>query len=308
MENSYEPRQSESGNGFNGIKKIVVFLVVVALIVAVLFFAGFFKKPTPAPAPIPPVAEIVSPDPQFLVIGKSVEGREIESYTFGKGEKHLAFVGGIHGGYEWNAVLIAYNIIDYLKAHPETIPSSLTVTIIPNANPDGLFKIVGKSGRFTLADVPKGENTTGTGRFNANNVDLNRNFDCKWQPESTWRSHKVSAGTAPFSEPEAKTIRDFVEKFKPKSVVFWHSQSGAVYASQCENGVLPETLNVMNTYAKASGYRAVKTFDAYPTTGDADSWLASIGIPAVTIEFTTHDDVEFEKNLAGVKAVMGYYR
>jgi hypothetical protein len=41
-----------------------------------------------------------------------------------------------------------------------------------------------------------------------NDVDLNRNFDCKWQPTSTWRSTSVSAGTQPFSEPEAAAIRD----------------------------------------------------------------------------------------------------
>ena len=63
----------------------------------------------------------------------------------------------------------------------------------------------------------------------------------------------------------------------------------------------------MNTYAKASGYSAVKTFDSYETTGDSEGWLASIGIPAVTVEFKNHQDTEFQKNISGVKALFEYY-
>ena len=60
-------------------------------------------------------------------------------------------------------------------------------------------------------------------------------------------------------------------------------------------------------YAKAGGYQAVKAFDAYPVTGDSEGWLASIGIPAITVELSTHESIEWDKNLAGVKAVLGYY-
>ena len=40
------------------------------------------------------------------VIGKSVEGRDIEAYTYGTGFNHLLFVGGIHGGYSWNTASV----------------------------------------------------------------------------------------------------------------------------------------------------------------------------------------------------------
>ncbi|MEK7552922.1 MAG: M14 family metallopeptidase, partial [Patescibacteria group bacterium] len=146
------------------------------------------------------------------------------------------------------------------------------------------------------------------GRFNANEVDLNRNFDCEWQPESTWRAKRVSAGTAPFSEPEAAALRDFVLKNNPAAVIFWHSQAGAVYASKCEAEILPETLEIMQAYATAAGYAAVKSFDHYAITGDAEGWLASLGIPAITVELQTHETVEWERNLAGVKALFAHYR
>lgn len=278
-------------------------IIVLGLVVFAYFFFQKKEIPEVVVEKIPEV-EVV---PKGEVIGKSVEGRSIEAFTYGSGEKKLLFVGGIHGGYEWNSVVLAYKIMDYFEANPSAVPANLKITIIPSLNPDGVYKIIGKEGRFLATDVPKGK-AQEPGRFNANEVDLNRNFDCKWKPESVWRENIVSAGSAPFSEIEAKVFRDFVLKEKPSSVVFWHSQAGAVYASECEKGILPETMTLMNTYAKASGYKAFSTFDSYQTTGDADAWLASIGIPAVSVELTTHETIEYEKNLAGTKAVLEYYK
>lgn len=240
------------------------------------------------------------------VIGSSVEGRSIEAFTYGDGQTNLLFVGGIHGGYEWNSVLLAYAVMDHLEENPEAIPDDLQVTIVPSANPDGLFAVLGVEGRFLATDVPAGVDTS-VGRFNANGVDLNRNFDCKWAPESTWRGQTVSAGTSAFSEPEARAIKSVVEKYSPSAVVFWHSQANNVYASECEGGVLPVTLDVMNLYARAGTYGAVESFDAYPITGDAEGWLASIGIPAVTVELETRNSIEWERNWAGMRALFEYF-
>ena len=252
-------------------------------------------------------AELKNREPKTEVIGTSVEGRAITAHTFGDGKEHLLFVGGIHGGYEWNSVLLAYEFIDYLEQNPEIVPHNLAVTIIPSANPDGVYKVIGKEGRFLPSDAPSDKKDAAVGRFNANEVDLNRNFDCKWQPESTWQNKTVSAGTKAFSEPEAVAIRDFVLTHRPKAVVFWHSQANAVYASECEEGILSETRSVMNAYALAAGYKAVDTFDAYEVTGDAEGWLASIGIPAITVELKTHETIEWERNLLGVRALFDFY-
>ena len=64
----------------------------------------------------------------------------------------------------------------------------------------------------------------------------------------------------------------------------------------------------MNAYSKASGYPAVKSFDAYAVTGDAEGWLASINIPAITVELQTHETIEWERNLSGIKALFEYYK
>jgi len=283
-------------------------LVIAITVGAISISRHLAERPAyePLPNSVAPLPE-PEPEPEYhtrRVIGTSVEGRPIEAHQFGNGEEHLLFVGGIHGGYEWNSVLLAYEFVDYFTSDVTRVPEGLAITIVPNLNPDGTFDVIGKDGRFTRADVPEDEGLLGTGRMNANDVDLNRNFACKWQPESTWRGNVVSAGTEAFSEPEAAALRDLVFETEPRAVAFWHSQANAVYASECEDGVLPETLTVMNAYANAAGYKSVETFDAYPITGDAEGWLASIGIPAITVELSTHETIEWEKNLAGVQALI----
>jgi predicted deacylase len=288
-------------------------VVIVATFVLMIFGIGVFvfvgqskKEVLPLPVSQAPIV-VIPAGPKHEVIGKSVEGRDIEAFVYGTGTSaKLLFVGGIHGGYEWNSVLLAYQLMDYLKANPESIPKGFSIAIVPSANPDGIFAVTDKDGRFTAADIPS-KTTLGQGRFNAHKVDLNRNFDCKWQPKSTWKNNIVSAGSAVFSEPEAQAIRDFVSTFKPTAAIFFHSQSNAVYASECENGILPETRNIMNAYAKASKYPAVDSFSAYEVTGDAEGWLASIDIPAITVELSTHQTVEWDRNLLGIKALFNYY-
>jgi len=282
--------------------------LLVALLLGVLFLFQHHRLTKPALPPAqeePTVATSTAATSTTEVIGYSVEGRPIESYTFGNGKKRIVFVGGVHGGYEWNSVLLAYQAIAYLKG--TDLPDDVSVSIIPVLNPDGLA-LVGAEGRFTAAEVsPNYE--TGLGRFNANDVDLNRNFDCKWQAESTWRGQSVSAGTAAFSEPEAVALRDFVQgDVLPEAVIFWHSQANNVYASECEEGVLSRTLVLMNTYADAAGYGAVPKFDAYEVTGDAEGWLASLGVPAVTVEMKTRESIEWEQNKAAIDAVLATYK
>ncbi|MFA6006760.1 MAG: M14 family metallopeptidase [Candidatus Paceibacterota bacterium] len=309
---------------------VITIIAVVALGLGFSVVALLQKQPTPAPNPV--AQKVEKANPERKVIGKSVEGRDIEAFTYrsnltpdpspkerggisispslsgrGPGGEVLLFVGGIHGGYEWNSVVLAYDLMDYLVANPDAIPANVHVTVIPNANPDGVFKVIGKEGRFTIADVPATGDQS-IGRLNADGVDLNRNFNCKWSPKGVWKGKSVGTGTGPFSEPEAMALRNYILENKPNVAVFYHSQANAVYASQCEKGILPETTNIMNTYAKASGYKAVPTFDSYAVTGASEDWLASQNIPAITVELSSHKKVEWEKNLLGITAIIDYYR
>jgi hypothetical protein len=247
-------------------------------------------------------------DGDKIIIGRSKGGNEINAYQYGKGDTELLFIGGIHGGYEWNTVLVAQELNDYLRKNPETVPANLKLTVIPVMNPDGLDKVVGTTtGNFTSKDVASSQETVISGRFNDNNIDLNRNFDCDWQKEGKWQNKTVSGGEQAFSESESQTIRDYVNKNNPKAVVVWYSSAGGVFASSCHNGVSTETRSIMTTFAKASGYPAHDNFNFYEITGDMVNWLAKSDIPAISVLLTNHTDTEWNKNLAGVKALIKYY-
>ncbi len=292
---------------------LAVVAVLVLLGVGAYFWlpAGFIATtnppPTTTPDPTTPPAATSTPHGGKVVIGKSVEGRDIELYQYGQGTTELLFVGGIHGGYEWNTTLVAHNLMDYLAANPEAIPSNIKVTVIPTLNPDGLYSVVGTAERFSPTDVPSSQTTVIAGRFNANKVDLNRNFDCDWQASATWQSKTVSGGTQAFSEPESQAIKAYIESNTPEAVVVWYSAGGGVFASSCHNGVLDETKTITNLYAKAAGYKASNDFDFYSITGDMVNWLAKKEIPAISVLLTTHSSIEWDKNLSGITALFKHY-
>jgi hypothetical protein len=238
------------------------------------------------------------------VIGSSFGERDITAYHFGSGDKEVLFIGGIHGGYSWNTTLVARELMSYLEANPKAIPDGVQVTVIPLLNPDGLMEVAGKIDAFTKADIPSNLTDTIPGRFNGNNVDLNRNFDCDWRTTGTWQNRAVSGGSKAFSEPESQALRDYITARTPEAVVVWYSSAGGVYSSNCHNGVLPETKAITNVYAQASGYPAYEEFNYYEITGDAVNWMAKMKIPAISVLLTTHDNTEWEKNKKGIDALL----
>lgn len=290
-------------------KNIVITVLVLALIgaVAMLTLSNKEEATNPniddAPVDVLPVepdggigdgAEPLSEVEQAergntTLIGASVSGSEIIAHHFGEGEKEILLVGGVHGGYSPSTAKLASELMAYYGTHESEIPSNLTLTIIPNLNPDGATK------------------SGAAGRFNANNVDLNRNFDCDWSATGVWQNREVSGGTAPFSEPEAAALRDYVNTYDPAAAVVWFGAEGKVYPSACEGTPSKASVTLAATFASAAGYPAEAEFDAYAITGDMVNWMAKQGIPAISVLLTTHEGSEFEKNLAGVQAILNAY-
>jgi hypothetical protein len=248
--------------------------------------------PMPSPTPIP--------FGHKTIIGRSVQQRPIENYQFGQGPLTVIFVGAMHGGFEWNSTLLMYELMDYLHAHPDFLAPAITLHIIPAANPDGIHRIVGHNNRFTADDI---SGDIFPGRFNANNVDLNRNWDCDWQPTAVWRDQPVDAGDYPFSEPENRYLRDFIEVQKPLVVIFYHSVFDAVFTAGCPD-TFPPSRELAEVYSQAANYPVYDQFPAYDISGDAGDYLAKVGIPAFTVELSTRESSDWERNLAGIDALL----
>jgi murein tripeptide amidase MpaA len=233
-------------------------------------------------------------------IGYSVEGRPINAHKFKNGPRKIIIVGGIHGGYEWNSILLAHSAIKYFEAHPEQVPDEVSLTIIRSANPDGQALVTGAVDLFTPSD-----DITDTffGRFNANGVDLNRNWGCEWRPTALWRNEPVNPGESAFSEPETMALHDFFLRKQPEVVIFLHSAANGVFASGCPDTHGP-SLELAQLYGDAAGYPVNDGFSAYPITGDAGDWLTTMNIPSFSVELINHQNPELDRNLAGMLAIL----
>jgi predicted deacylase len=244
---------------------------------------------TPQPTSTPSLTPTLTPTPRrdlpdAFVFGKSVEGRDLYARRFGKGDKVIFLVGGVHTGYEANTVTLVNELIDHFAATPGDVLPGVMLVLIPAVNPDGLTR-----GRDA------------TGRFNANGVDLNRNWNCEWSSQAVWQQHQVDPGPHPFSEPETQALGALILDVRPSVVLFYHSAARGVFAGDCNGSSVSDTL--AEVLGKATGYPYGEAFSKYVVTGTESNWVDAQGIPSADVELATTTDDEFIRNLYGVMAV-----
>ncbi len=223
-----------------------------------------------------------------ITIGKSVMGNAIEAVRFGNGSRKFVVVGDTHGGPERNTYVLSNQLIDWFTNHPEDVPADVRLYIIPTLNPDG-----------EKLDT----------RQNANGVDLNRNMNTNLDAcsENDWSQRAFGAygvvadigGPYADSEVESRTIRGFL--LDAASVVFLHSAAGLIFPAYCEDAV---SIAMAQAYAKAGDYSYERYWTNYQITGGMHDWARGIDLPAIVPELESGDEPEFDRNLAGIKALL----
>lgn len=204
-------------------------------------------------------------------IGKSVLGRSIVGYELGSGSQTIVYLGALHGN-EKSGYYLLSSWLDYLEQHPEKIPAGRRVIILPKLNPDG----------FAI-----------NSRFNANNVDLNRNFaSANWKPDVIVPGGAVqvgAGGSAPLSEPESKQLVDYLLSVRPYMVMSYHSQGSITIPNDSGNSSA-----LAYDYARAVGYQYVSAEASlsafeHETTGALEDWLHEVpDIPVILNELSSH--------------------
>jgi hypothetical protein len=239
-------------------------------------------------ASLPPTS---TPRPFFegpFAYGVSFGGRPLLAYRLGVGPSARAIVGAIHGGYERNTAVLVSEMLDYLQENPDLVPDEVTLYVIPCANPDGYAAGIDRK----------------RGRMNGNGVDLNRNWDYRWQPIATHGDRSVKAGAYPFSEPETAALRDFILERKIKAVIFYHSAMERIfYGAEPDWSATDELALVVS---EATGYPIAAGVPGQITTGDAIDWMSAQGLAGIEVELTTHEDIEWERNLRGLEVFLGW--
>jgi len=238
-------------------------------------------------SPIPAVVTR-TPLPSVFIFGQSSQGRNLQAYRYGTGEHWIMLIGGIHAGFEANTISLMERLqIEWQNNSREILPD-VSFIVIPRLNPDGEAR-----GRIL------------EGRFNGNLVDLNRNWGCGWEETAEWRQGPVDPGFAPFDQPESGALAALIRDTQPDAVMFYHAALSAVFPGRC--GDNPElSIPLAEVYSNVSGYPVAGGGDgtgSYRVTGSAPAWVNSIGIPALDVELSSADGIDFDRNLRALQAV-----
>ena len=235
--------------------------------------------PPPTVTSPPPGTDTPPPPPTEIPIvhttlGRSVQGRNLDIVTIGgTGGPAVVVIGSIQGDQQ-NTRALTNNLIDGFERQRGSIPPNVALHFIPTINPDG-----------NLAST----------RRNANNVDLNRNWDTfDWtpNPEQPGGTVNGAGGSRPLSEPETKNLADYLLALQRRNrnlrVVLWHSSArlsggGQVYPGYTSSGLDPDAVSLARRYVAVTGYALKEDWAPYETTGELITWCAENGISAIDV-------------------------
>ena len=245
-------------------------------------------------------------------IGKSWEKRDILLATISLNVAYahlkpaLLFTGTVHAR-EWIGNELGIEFIDYLlknyKNNPEilTTLSYNTLYLVPCLNPDG-FEY--SRTHFSFWRKNRRENSDGT-----YGVDLNRNFSIGYQPSKNTSSN-VYSGPKPFSEPETRAIKEFVDKHDNITIALdYHSQGNVFFPAHKFNHEMEVEGTDLNTLCANMNYHIHKvTGRKYginrgkpPTkliSGSGREYYYSKGILAAVVEVGTRNIPDYMQNMS----------
>ena len=246
------------------------------------------QTPSPSPEPMPTP---FSSGPEL--IGTSVAGRPLEVFRFGHGPIRRLIVAGIHGGYEWNTIELAYELMDHLHSHPELVPRRISLYVLPALNPDGEARSHGRPGRA-----------------NENGVDLNRNWPSNWQAdwprEGCWNYLPISGGTGPGSEPEVEALMSFILSKRFDAIISYHSAALGIFPGG--QPPLDDSVRLAEAVAAVSPYRYPPIDSGCLFTGQFADWAADRGIAAIDLELETHHGTDLEINQRVLEVFLNWRR
>ncbi len=221
------------------------------------------------PPPPPPTPTTYQPRLTWTNIGQSVQERDLSVASIGNPSKiAVVVVGSIQGDQAGTRDLVNA-LIAHLERNPTLVPSGVAYYFMPSLNPDG---------------------NALNSRYNANGVDLNRNWDSQdWRsdpavPEQP--SGKAGAGgSRPLSEPESRALRDFIFTLQPQGtslrLVVVHSSmrrtSGQVYPGG------NDSIDLAQVYASTASYDVETSWAEYTTSGELVTWGTEQGYLSIDI-------------------------
>jgi protein MpaA len=188
---------------------------------------------------------------QYRIVGTSVRRLPILFFVLGQGPDVTFILATIHGNEPAGTPLVR-RLVKYLQQQPHLMEGR-RIVLLAVANPDGMAH---------------------RSRFNANGVDLNRNFP------SANRVNDRQSGLTPLSEPEARVIKQLIDQYSPDRIISIHQPLTCI-----DYDGPGTTLAVrMAQYCDLP----VKKLGAQP--GSLGSYAGiELGIPIITLEMRQND-------------------
>jgi len=222
---------------------------------AVLVLAGCYE-PTAYPElvttlPSSPYSPTPAVPGRYRIVGTSVQRLPILSFVLGQGPDVTFILAAIHGNEPAGTPLVR-RLGKYLQQRPHLMRGR-RVVFLAVANPDGMAH---------------------NSRFNANGVDLNRNF-----PTAN-RVNNKQFGTTALSEPEARLVKQLIEQYSPDRIISIHQPLACI-----DYDGPGETLA-----ARMAKYCSLPVKKLGPKPGSLGSYAGvDMGVPVITFEMLQND-------------------
>ena len=247
---------------------------------------------------------------QVFTIGTTLENRKIyalkvsDNVSQDENEPEVLFL-GCHHAREWISVEVPLLLGKHLlenyasDANIRRIVDQSEVWIVPLVNPDGL--------EYTIHYYRYWRKNRRLNSDGSYGVDINRNYGYAWGYDNRGSSpepaSEVYRGTAAFSEPETRAIRDFVMPKHFQAMISYHSFSQVIlypwgYTTSPTdkeallNGIAAAMSQLMRpANGRTYGYGGAGSA-LYVTNGDTTDWaFGTSGIPSYTIELPPVDEL-----------------
>lgn len=236
-------------------------------------------------------------------IGRSHQGRPIWATRLSlerkddKSEPGVLFVASHHAR-EHLTVEVALELLRFFAWSPDrrvlNVLKSRQIYIVFNLNPDGSqYDISGSGYRYWRKNRQPHPNHSAIG------TDLNRNYGYRWGccgGSSPNPASETYRGWRPFSAPETRALRDFVEDHPNiRTSISYHSYGEVIlYPYGYTKRNVPPTMthldrrtfvSLADYMSRTNGYRPMQSSQGYITDGDFIDWMyGEHGIFAFTFE------------------------
>lgn len=236
------------------------------------------------------------------IAGKTVLGRNIYRWSciFDDARPFVLLNAGVHAR-EYVGCDVMIKLIELIESDYENLKliGTPNIIILPMVNADGIELVkrgvqsVPKDMREKLLKINNGNYDFSLYKANANGVDINNNFDAKWERQ---KGSKVPCsngykGKKPFSEPETQVLVQETKMFNPALTLSFHTKGEEVYYNFYQRGARYwRDRKIAKLVASTLGYK-IKNVQRVSSGGYKDWCVSALKIPALTVELASDDFV-----------------